>query len=364
MLARNSRPRRRAAGVVGLGLVAAAILADAAAAAPGQGVVRSQHAPLRVGLAGDSWVDLRPIPEALRRLMIARFGDGGTGFIPVSGGALDGAVSVRRGWSLYDLSTSRRRPPSGCGPDGQAIYTSGRTASFSASGVHATQISIFSQDGDGSFRYRIDQGPWTPVTGAGSGRPRATVIRGLSDSRHRVEIDTADNAGTVTIFGLLGERTGFAGATTLKLGNAGATGRSWALVADEIRPYSAYLSLDVLVIVLGTNDYRLSLGVGPFVAGVKALIAAHRAANPRLDVILVAPAQSGVAGDPPLRAYRDALQALAIVEGAKFYSMYDDFGPYDEEAAVGQWADRLHLSDEGAKRSAAALMRKILEHRP
>lgn len=328
---------------------------------------QSGNVPLRIGFGGDSWSEQVRIPAASSTLLTAEYGKSGDGFVNVGTNNLqiNGVTFAKSatGWTAFDVSPdafTTTAPTHGCGPDGFALTASGATATATFGNLTATQITILSRNEVGAFRYRIDGGSWTTVAvTTGDASVKSTVISGLSNTAHTLEIDTTGNTGSVTLFGVLSERPTVGGATLFKIGNGSCKGAHYTAIKDEVAKFSSALALDLLILQLGTNDYRVSDLAG-YSTGLTDLITAHRSANPDLGVILIPPARNNIVASPVMSAFRDAALTVAKANNAEFYNMHDDWSTWAKENALGQFADDFHISDAAAWRPARALMRHFL----
>lgn len=125
---------------------------------------------------------------------------------------------------------------------------------------------------------------------------------------------------------------------------------------------ASFLNPDVLIIILGTNDYRRGHSVANYQAGIMAMIDGFKSAVPNCAVILIAPAQSSVASPPiPLVNFVEAAFELTYYRQTEIYNMFDDWGAYDLENTNGQWADSLHISKSGAYRLSRQIYKRFLE---
>lgn len=313
---------------------------------------------------GDSWAEYYRLPQALADRLYARAGKAGDGFISVSaltsgnGKALNSIGMTRSAsWVGYDASNGSA-PATACGPDGQAISTTATDQTVQITNLTCTTFKIFYWNTTGTFRYRIDGGAWTAVTGDGSDTKGVVNRTGLSNTAHTIDIDTTGNAGTVLLCGYYATVASANGVEFSKMGNAAITGAQQALFAATfIAPWVAeFATPDFAVIALGTNDYK-NAGNTPatYREGVEAMIAAVRSVNPRCAVILIAPADTNGTPVLPLTDYRDEAYAIAIEHGCEFWNMHDEWGTWAQENAAGQWADDFHVNDVGGYRAALAI---------
>jgi len=316
----------------------------------------------RILLTGDSWMEYAPIGQQASDVLHDRFGKSGEGWINLRSNSyqLNGVTLISSGWTVYDASAGTASVL-GCGPDGHAFYTTGAEASIAIGNCRATDFTIYFRQADGTFRYRVDGADWTSVTGDGSNAVGSITISGLSDVAHALEIDTIGNAGTAVIFGVRAASTN-SGVEVLKVGNAGLIGPDIPLFSDQIALYAADLAPDVVVVALGTNDYRNhSSSPAAYIAGLQALVQAYRLARPYVGFVFIAPADTNGEQVIPLTEYRDALFQFCRKNGFEFYNMHADFSSHSAMNTLGMWEDDLHLNSDGAHFLVRRLMSQILE---
>ncbi|HBW3598024.1 TPA: SGNH/GDSL hydrolase family protein, partial [Klebsiella pneumoniae] len=91
-----------------------------------------------------------------------------------------------------------------------------------------------------------------------TGKALAHKISGLVSVAHTVKIQTAGN-GVVSILGMYGkDASNQSGVTVSRMGNGGAMASDYLNWKDWIAPVASALEIDLLFIVLGTNDFRKS----------------------------------------------------------------------------------------------------------
>jgi lysophospholipase L1-like esterase len=327
----------------------------------------------RLLITGDSWTEKRPIPQQLANLLRAEFGDAGGGWIACSAyktsssddlGPIDSATLAVSGWTLFDISASEVLPDCGCGHDGQALHTTGSVATAIAT-FTGTDVSLFRPKSTGSLRYRIDGGAWTTLTGDGSNTLEVTTIGGLSNGTHTLSIDTAPNTGggIAALYGIRFATAGATGVEILKCGNSGQDATQLGVyVATHVTAPIAEIQPDLIIFILGTNDYRRA-GRTPdnFATVLSDYVTAARAGAPQVGFLFAAPADTDGSAVEPLTAYRDAMAAFAIAGRHAFYNMHDDWADWETEDSRGQWLDSLHVNTVGGYRIAASLIRHFLK---
>ncbi len=309
----------------------------------------------RVMFMGDSWTDQNRIMQQIKDLLIAKYGESGFGWIAVDNditlSRLTGLTFSRANWTYYD-ATEDGAPVAGigCAHDGKAIYTTGTTATLSLAVKTQTLKIAYRDTVGGKFRYRVDGGAYTTVTGAGTGNKLFVSITGLTDAVHTIDIDTTVNSGgtTVVLYGFIGLRTA-PGIEFHKCGNGSLHGEDVGTYISEMGPFFAEIQPDVLSTILATNDHRLSIPFTTFTAALQGFAASARSAVPDISVILWGPAQCSATAVLPLTDYVAEMYRLSgpTELNCEFFNNHAIFGPFAEANALGQWFDNLHLSDLG-----------------
>lgn len=317
---------------------------------------------LRVLLTGDSWTEHNTITNELLAMLRAEYGESGSGWVNLGteNNQLDGiSVLFSSGWNYADLNQVSGFP-NGSGPDG---FT--RTSSVAGSTITVNNLtkgdslSVFFGKTDGTFKYSVNGGAETIVNASSTGAAVQSTVIPISGASNIVFTIVS---GTVVFFGMHLRKTTGSGVEVTKLGNGGSTGQDYLKISPTAQAnFANYLKPDVVVIILGTNDYRYGHSVANFKAGISAIIDGYRTNNAECGIILIAPAQSNAPAVIPLSEYRDAIYELAQTKKAEFYNMYDDWNTYAAENNNGQWADAYHVSSKGAYRVAKKMFNNFLE---
>lgn len=319
---------------------------------------------LKVTLAGDSWTEHSTIATQLSDILKAEYGVAGSGWINIAPekNMLDGVVINKSGsWSIFDLNTTTNQPAYGCGPDGFSASSSTLGSKINLSNlVNGDQLTIFYGNSGGTFSYKLNGGPATNVVSSTSdNNVKSVTISGLTGT-NAVEIEVI--SGTVAIHGFHLRKTTGSGVELNKCGNGGATGEDYIRISPTYpQKYASFLDSDVVVMILGTNDYRLGKTVQSFKDGITKLISAYRSVNANCGVILIAPARSNATQLTPLSDFQHAIYELALENRAEYYNMYDDWNIWSIENINNQWADALHISATGAYRMSKKLFKSFLE---
>ncbi len=313
-------------------------------------VAAGASASLNVAFTGDSWTEKNTIPQALIDILGGTYKD--PGWISCStraDGVMAGITLATSGFTKYDGDNENNNAPPayGCGPDGNAYYNNNAVGTLTWSNVKATDLSVFYYDGSGAFTISVDGTVVASISGTGTGATAKHDISGLAASAHTVVI-TSSGTGVVSIFGMYGTDSGVtSGVTVSRMGNGGAMAKDYLNWQNWIEPVAANLDIDLLFIVLGTNDYRKSAGTTEYSNGIQLIIDKYKVATPGICICLISPAQCAVNATPALSEYDDAMRSLATANNVNFISLYDVF-PKTYSNTNGAWVDTLHLSDRGA----------------
>lgn len=317
---------------------------------------------LRVLITGDSWTEHVTITNELTTLLRTNYGESGTGWINIApeNNQLDGVSVAKSGtWAISDLNNVASMPYSSA-PDGFSADSSTAGSTITISNItKADTVTVFYGKTTGSFSYSVNGGAATTVTVDSTGATTQSTTINVSGTSNIV---ITVLSGTVSIFGFHARKSG-SGIEVTKMGNGSCTGKDFSKISPTTQSNMiSYLMPDVVIIILGTNDYRLSGNtVDTYKAGISAMIDGYRTNNLNCGIILVAPAQSNAGAVTPLSSYRDAVYDLAQSKKAEFYNMYDDWDTWAIENENGQWNDGLHVSKSGAYRLARRIYKNLLE---
>ncbi|ENR4571658.1 hypothetical protein ACEVN9_003527 [Acinetobacter baumannii] len=318
---------------------------------------------LRLVMTGDSWTEHNTITNEILTLVRAAFGEAGSGWINLGteNNQLDGISLTRAGtWAYADLNQVSSFP-NGSGPDGFTLTSSTVDSTITVSGLaKGNQLTVFFGKTDGTFKYSVNGGSEVTVVASSGGSAVQTATIPISGTSNIVFTMVS---GTVVFFGMHLRQTSGSGIEVTKLGNGGSTGKDYLKISPTAQAnFSSYLAPDVVVLILGTNDYRLAGNtVQTFKDGLTAIIDGYRTSNPNCGFILIAPGNSNAPPLIPLSDFRDAIYEIAQTKQCEFYNMYDDWNTWSVENANGQWADAYHVSKSGAYRIAQKLFKNFLE---
>ncbi|MEB8293117.1 SGNH/GDSL hydrolase family protein [Klebsiella michiganensis] len=313
-------------------------------------VFNSVASSVNVAFTGDSWTEKNTIPKSLISVLGGTYKD--PGWISTStrpDAVMAGITLTSTGFTIYDGDNEHNNAPPtyGCGPDGNAMYNTGSVATMTWSGVKATDLTLFYYDGTGSFNLIVDGTTVATIAGTNTGQGKKYDLSGLTSASHTVRITTIGN-GVVSIFGMYGKDTGVAsGVTISRMGNGASTAGDYLNWSNWIKPTAQYLDIDLLFIILGTNDFRKSKGLDQYREGITEIITQYQQAIPGVCICLISPAQSNATGVPALSDYDNEMRNIAIETNSSYISGYKIF-PKTYNNSNGAWEDTLHLSNLGA----------------
>lgn len=321
----------------------------------------------KVVLTGDSWTEWRVIAGVpISERLWSAYGQSGTGWLGLyadesgeQSQLVGNARLVRAGtWTRQDMVAGVS-----LSPDGYAFDTSDTAATITITQARGDRIRWFYRDGQGAFRYSLDGAAAVTVTCGNTGAVLALDLSGLSAGDHSLTITHTTTTAVMRHYG--GYATmGTTGVEFSKCGNGGSYGGQWQTIAPGISSViSAAMAPDLVMVILGTNDARLSYDAEQYEAGIRALIAAWRAASPTCGFILCLPPECGPAAgrDALYRAYHARLAEIAgDTAGVDILSLYDFWPSYAVSNAQGLWSNNLHPNLSGGN-VIAGLAMKLLE---
>lgn len=313
-------------------------------------IFTGQSASLNVAFTGDSWTEKNVIPKSLISVLGGTYKD--PGWISCSNrgdGVMAGISPVTAtNFTKYDGGSNNTNiPPYGCGPDGNGYYNNNVVGSLVWTGVTVTDLSVFYYDGSGSFTIQIDTNTPVTITGGNTGVAKKYDFSGLSAVAHKVTIQS-NGDGVVSILGMYGKNNSIAsGITVSRMGNGGAIASDYLNFSSWVNQIAAHLDLDMLFIVIGTNDFRLSKGIDQYKAGLRDMVTQYRSATPGICICLVSPGQCNASGNPLLSEYDKAMRELAVELNLNFISGYQLY-PKTYDNSGGAWEDALHMSTLGS----------------
>lgn len=243
----------------------------------------------------------------------------------------------------------------GNGPDAcQAVLPTGTVIRYQGNEAFSkgTTFTLFAEGGSGVLRHSWDGGAtWqanTDLSVLESGL-QTILLAGKPTSgsgQFRIEVVS----GPATLYGINEVLPGVAGVLVHKLGATGTRVQQWASIdATHWKAGIAALGLNLLGITHGTNDQTPGRTKEQYKADILTLIDRARAANPYVDILLVAPAENQRTNNPvAMSAYADALYEIARDErNVAYLDLQQWFGekPADYSATSGRpWfaSDLIH----------------------
>lgn len=305
---------------------------------------------LNFAFTGDSWTEKNTIPQSLLNVLGGAFKDPGWISCSARTDAVMAGISraVVSGFSTYDGGSNNiNKPPYGSGPDGNAYYNNNAVGTITWTGITATELSVWYYDGNGVFTITVDDNEPVTITGGGTNASKRYDFSGMSATAHKVVI-ASTGVGVVCIHGMYGKNSANArGITVSRMGNGGAIASDYTNFNEWIAPVASYIDLDMLFIVIGTNDFRLSKGLVQYKTGIETIISAYKSATPGICICLVSPGRCNATGTPALEEYDKAMREIAIEHNVNLISGYQLF-PKTYDNSGGAWEDTLHLSSKGA----------------
>ena len=112
---------------------------------------------------------------------------------------------------------------------------------------------------------------------------------------------------------------------------------------------------DVICIVIGNNDYRISESTATFRTALQTYMASCRSVLPDVGFILMAPPRTNGTAVTPLVDFRDVMFDLSQTLNVEFFSIYDLFDTWTEMNSLGCFVDNLHPSATGSNLIASTL---------
>lgn len=316
----------------------------------------------KILMLGDSWSEHARIPQQLRNVLESRIGSVSSyGWIDAIGGSpMQGLSYGRTGeWTTYSTATGGAVPTVGTGPDGRVVYTNANDATAQIT-TTCESFKIYFRETTGTFRWRVDGGEWTTVSGDGSGDIAVVTINNLPHTSHTFRLETVGNTDIVAILGYIATSSE-SGVIVHKCGSGGSTGVSMQKHLNNLPQFVSDLDPDLAVIILGTNDYRTAgATVDQYRLAVNGVIDRLRSVIPDVGIVLWAPAQSNGTEVTPLANYVAAMSDIALNKNVEFFSNYASFGDFSQTNQLGMWLDNLHQSPSGARSSVNSLFKALL----
>ncbi|CAI0767935.1 Uncharacterised protein [Serratia entomophila] len=312
-------------------------------------------------LVGDSWADYAEIVLALRTLLQAKYGDGGTGYVSFNPSRLLTGVSVNSAnftkRTLYSCVTA-----DGTGINGQSIYTTGATGTASITGLSGSRLSLFYQDLKGTFNVSIDGGAPVNIVCGNTNKFMAYTVD-VANGLHSVSVTATGNAQPINIFGVRASISSGHGINLMNMGQGGARGLNYASVIPNIPDVYRVLGVDSVFIILGTNEIIQSNAVSDYVKYLTDFVTAWKNAVPSdvgINILFPAHVQRELPNYP---LYEIGARGVAERLGIGYYNGFDIFPTYQQLQALNMFAtdDKDHFKTPGALYFAESVINTLLE---
>ncbi|CAI1517367.1 GDSL-type esterase/lipase family protein [Serratia entomophila] len=305
-------------------------------------------------VTGDSWWDKPTLPVSLETKLKATYGNGGTGWVDFINEELMPGITVSM--SGFTVLRNWEEPfNQGMFASGKRITTTTATGSVSVSGIEGQRIRIYYQDLNGAFRYNINGGTYTTVTGTNTNALKYVELTATAFSGNSIAIDTTVNTSgnTVVLFGVNSQISTGKGVCVIKAGQAGAKTVDYAQVLQYIPSWASSLLPDSVIITLGTNDIIQSRPVSEYQQNLSNLISAWKSAvKESVGINMVFPAhadRSTSDGYPSYTTYEQAARDVCDSLGVGYMCGLDLFPDYNDGNSLNMWVDRDHLNSNGAE---------------
>lgn len=342
----------------------------------------STGTPVRVLLLGDSHTAGDTFAAEVRRLLQARFGNGGLGFFfPIRPWRYYRAPGVQttqsRGW-LASRITMRDRSPLPLGLGGFAVIAtdSAENAEVAFDDVRdSARLELWSLAEPTGSTLDVALGASSPVRIRNTAPTPTLVVTPLHSpaGTQRVTLRSG-SVGTTRIFGMVAER-GAGGLVLDAIGINGARAASqllWneALFQESVRRRSPSL----VMLEYGTNEAGDDQPIARYEASLRQAVTRIKTAAPNASCVLIGPTDRPLRAphntwvDRPRTAEINAVQRRVSSElGCGFFdTIAFQGGPLSTAgwAAMEQpyaWRDRVHLTRLGYVRWAEVLTNALLE---
>jgi len=356
--------------------------ADRPAAAPA-----TKKADVRILQIGDSHTAADFFTGEARRILQARFGNGGPGYVEAGRphkGILNSAVKVSAsdGWSYSSLQKSDDPQSFGISGFNATAERDGETLTFVSEtpiSVYPVEIDVTVGPGQGAIEVRIDDNEPVRHSLAAARRERTVfwVPAGPKRTFSRLEIKTVGDAPvTVSGVGIFGRKRGVA---LSKIGFPGATVEVLdRMDAEVFSREMKRLRPDIVVLAFGTNEgFNDDLDLDAYAARFGSVLQKVRKALPDAKIVLIAPPyaervkgeKASACGYPtPLNLVRVRALILGIAKRLEL-AVWDWASVMPAKCSVSQWVaadpklmadDRVHLTRAGYELSARSFA-KFLE---
>ncbi len=325
---------------------------------------------VRITHFGDSHTAADVLTGTVRRDLVARFGDGGRGF-----------VALGKPWKFYnqdgvrvgshDFVPERGHLHHGkfvgdglYGLDGVSVEASKKGArAFTDVSVPVSRIEVsyLEQPSGGSFELYVDGAPAARVSTRAHAKGSGFRVVDVAEGQHQIEA-RAEGDGDVRLFGVALDRA-TNGLTLDALGINGARVTT-VLAWDEghFKEQLAHRNPDLVVLAYGTNESGDATPAATYERQVVDLLGRVARGAPRAACLLLGPpdrairSPQGWVTSPKLLEIIESQKRVASAAGCAFYDQMQAMGGV---GAMAAWAaesppraarDRVHLTRDGYER--------------
>ena len=340
----------------------------------------------RVLFYGDSHIARDRYPGIIRRQLQERFGDGGSGFVPIVAPFThfrheDLVIAPLGDWKR--LRILGRARPGPCGVFGVAVESENEAVGFvkhkrlKGLGSRATHYDLFylQQPGGGDLEVRVDGGEPRVIPTAAKAQRLGFELVKVRDGPHELRF-RALGGGPVRLFGASVERYR-PGVVVDTLGIPGARARHQLPWIPHVqRAHLKRLSPDLFVLAYGTNESgsrRYPIKV--YERDLRVIVARIKSSLPRASCLLVGPSDLPEKGGDG--SWIPRARTLEIAEVQRRIAAEVGCGFFDTVAFMGghgsmpAWVehdpplareDYVHFTREGYERLADVLGKALLEN--
>ncbi len=327
---------------------------------------RPESQLVRVVFYGDSNLTLDQISGTVRRRLQARFGDGGHGFVGIGSpwrGYRHQDVKRRMvgHWETYIFTRGAKPRVGGFGAAGMSAASGERGAKVKLAtadpkapvGQTASKLVVFyhRHEKGGRFRVQVDDKVASEVDTQAKVEGVAAHTVPMPDTRHRIVLENLDRKFVHLLGAVLERASGFVVDT---FAVTGATYGGIAKLEEAgARKMLAQRSHDLVLFMLGTNFWNSNENL----SGLDALLARHRAVNPKVSVLVLGPpdhvrTKTSTASDPRVVRVVEELRAAAKQRHVAFWDVRAAMGGdgsmrnFYYKGLAGK--DLYHLTKKGA----------------
>lgn len=321
---------------------------------------------IKMGLLGDSWVQNAMIRPVLRAALQAIWGNGGLGWIEAAVNTQSGTLDDGYTWTRVgtwdspdkDINTSALAVgPAGADATTFDIATPAKlSVTYTANTI---TIHHWLQPNGGSYEWQITYNGtasgWTTVaTANGTEAHGSTVITTPGVAFPTLLEVRAKVAGTAGIR-LLGTEWIKSGINLVwyPLGHNSTTSALWvSMDSTKWQANIAALNLDIIGIILATNDKTNNVVPADFTANLTTLCGRIRTALPYIDIYFISPGNNSETGKSYTMAdYDGAIRTAAAANRAGYINLYSylDISADNQARGVTTATDGRHLLAPGGR---------------